>query len=189
MKLTNLCAAGLLAVSLTLSGCEQIQAKVSPKASKTAKTAKIPKTAVATPVQVPAETSDKPLGYLLDVNDARADQLDRVPGMTENLKEMILNSRPFLDMVEFDDELDLLEIPEKKRNALYDHLFMVIDINNGEPKDLQFVPNLSTSTSDQIKAGRPYARRSELQDVIKKSRQKEQVEAILPYFKVVSVQK
>ncbi len=183
MKLTNFCAAGLLAASLTLSGCEQIQSKVSPKASKTAKTE------VAGSMQVAAQASDKPLGYLLDVNEARSDQLDRVPGMTEDIKEMIVNSRPFLDMVEFDDELDLLEIPEKKRNALYAHLFMVIDINNGEPKDLQFVPNLATTTSDQIKAARPYVRPSELKDVIKKSRQKGQVEAIMPYFKIVSVKK
>lgn len=195
MRLINFYIGVIVAASLGLTGCEQIQTKLSPKMSKTSKVtkttpgsklSKAEDSADAVSSQNPA-SSVKPVGYLLDVNEASPEKLDRVPGMTPEIKTLILSTRPFLDMVEFDDELDLLNVSEKDRMKLYKHVFMVIDINNGVPEDLNFVPQLSNSAVHAVKSARPYAKRDDLKAVLKKTRQKDEVNAIMPYFKVVPV--
>jgi len=132
--------------------------------------------------QPEATKAVKPLGYLLDVNSATEDQLARVPGLTPEIHRMIMDIRPFLDMVEFDEELDGIKVSTKKRAALYQHLFMKIDINNTPIEDLQFVPNLSNSLSHKVKTGRPYNSLSELRAVIEDSRQSENTDQIMEYF-------
>lgn len=142
----------------------------------------------------PAATGDaasavKPLGYLLDVNDATKEQLMRVPGLTPDIHRLIENTRPFLDMVEFDDEIDYLDVSASDREELYKYLFMVIDINNGEMEDLRFVPGLSKADAYKITSNRPYQSHAELKKVIEKFAEPKEAERLLAYFKVKKLAK
>lgn len=171
---------------LILGGCEaasELPSKL--RGSKQTQTTPdaTPVSAEASPPAVQAEVI-KPLGYLLDVNEATPEQLLRVPGLDENIKKMIHSTRPFLDMVEFDDELTLMNVSEKDRTTLYGYLFMVVDINNSPIEDIFLVPGLSKGLAYKIQSGRPYNSRAELKDLIENSRKGEDVEQIMAYFKV-----
>lgn len=126
-----------------------------------------------------------PLGYLLDVNDATHGQLKRVPGMTTKIDELIKKTRPFISMVEFDDELDLIGVSDKNRAVLYEHLFMMVDVNNAAFKEYSFVPGLSSSLAQAIQAGRPYEDRRALVETMEANRKNEDVERLASYFKVL----
>lgn len=137
----------------------------------------------------PEAKAVKPLGHLLDINEAAEAQFLRVPGLTPEIQKLIKDTRPFLDMAEFDDMLSFLDVSSKARKALYGHVFIVIDINNSPTDDIEFVPGLSNNVVHKIQSGRPYKNLSALKSVLEKSRQSEDADYLIKYFKVAQPKK
>lgn len=182
----------IMAASISLAGCEALSDQI-PKLrggkSKTNVEVTAPNLPNSTEPAAKTAKPIKPLGYLLDVNEATEEQLRGVPGVTPEIHKLIKNTRPFLDMVELNDELERLGLSKSERRELYTHVFMVIDINNGVIEDLEFVPNLSKSQAFAIENGRPYKNRDALKKVIEKVSKPEAVDRLMPYFKVNKAQK
>lgn len=126
----------------------------------------------------------KPLGYLVDVNEVTDSQLSQIPAMTPDVKKLIKDLRPFLDIAEFDDELDLLNIPPKKRMALYEHIFMRVDANTSPVEEFLFIPGMSKKMAFKIENGRPYANTAELKATLLDSYKGDKAQKILQYFSV-----
>ena len=179
----------IMAASMSLAGCEALSDQISNLRGGKSKTNAVATAPNSASVTETAAKSVKPLGYLLDVNEATEKQLRGVPGVTPEIHKLIKNTRPFLDMVELNDELERLGLSASERRELYTHVFMVIDINNGVMEDLQFVPNLSKSQAFDIENGRPYKNRDALKKVIEKVSKPDAVDRLMPYFKVKKAQK
>jgi len=125
----------------------------------------------------------KPRKYLLHINDATNAQLSQVPDITPEIM------RPFLDVVEFDEELDRLGVSSKKRAALYEHIFMHVDANNSPFEELLVIPNVSKKNAFDIVDARPYSGKSDLMSQLEKSYKRDEAEKILKYFKITKPQK
>lgn len=176
----------LIASGLSLAACDAIFTKTASQGEVQSSSQTV--AAGAQNTQRVNSQSLKPIGYLLDINEATYEDMARVPGFTPKIKDLVENTRPFLDMIEIDDELDMLGVSNKKRKDLYTHLFMVIDINNGEMQDLKFVPQLSNSLASEIVHGRPYKSRAELEKVIEASVEPDQAKQLMSYFKVEKIE-
>jgi len=176
---------GLTAISaLLVVGCERAS-NIKSKSSSAANVAALP-AGVEPALQAQAA---KPRKYLLHINDATNAQLSQVPDITPEIIDLVSNLRPFLDVVEFDEELDRLGVSSKKRAALYEHIFMHVDANNSPFEELLVIPNVSKKNAFDIVDARPYSGKSDLMSQLEKSYKRDEAEKILKYFKITKPQK
>src|SRR6185369_215441 len=91
----------------------------------------------------------------LNPNTARADELAAVAGVTSTLTAAIQAQRPFKTMVEF-DKLVRQSLPVDQTKALYEQLFIPIDLNTASKDEIALIPGMSQRMIGEFMEYRPY---------------------------------
>ncbi len=166
--------ASLTVATLTLSGCQAATDKVADMRDGKSETAE-----VATPAVTDRR---KPVEKILDVNTVERYAFLQAPGTTKAMADLILDGRPYLDMLELDDDLDMDGLSERQRKAFYKSAFVLVDINNGEAEDMDFIPDMSRKLAHRIESGRPYADMAGFEAALMKYLKPEQAARLAQYF-------
>jgi len=88
-------------------------------------------------------------------NRAGAEELQGLPHVSEELANEIIDNRPFLGMLELDEFLRK-SMDENKRSALYEKLFIPINLNNASRKEILLVPGVGDRMAHEFEEYRPY---------------------------------
>ena len=136
-----------------------------------------------------ADETASAITYVLDVNSATPQQLLAVPGMTDELQSLIMDTRPFVDMEELNDELRYFGLSSKDIKKLYEHMFLIIDLNTAPKEDFRFVPDMPRNLAHKIENARPYDNLSDLKKNLESTRQKDKADRYMQYFKLTKPKK
>jgi DNA uptake protein ComE-like DNA-binding protein len=111
---------------------------------------------VAAEVETAADTSaPQSSAELVNPNTADEASLAGVPGMTDELVAFVMAERPFVDMLEFDDLISpTLDI--EAREALYEHLFIPLDLNGASEAEILLIPGVGDRMAHEFDEYRPY---------------------------------
>jgi DNA uptake protein ComE-like DNA-binding protein len=95
-------------------------------------------------------------GARLNPNSASANQLASTPGLTPQLIDAIHRQRPFATMVEFNDLVRQV-LSEKDAEALYELLFIPVNLNSASRAEIGLIPGMSSRMVREFLEYRPYA--------------------------------
>ncbi len=164
--------------ALVLGGCQAATDKVTDMRDGKSDTAE-----AATPV---VKDRRKPVKVILDVNTVERFAFLQAPGTTKSMADLILDGRPYLDMLELDDDLDMDGLSERERKAFYKSAFVLIDLNKGAEEDMDFIPGMSRKLAHNIESGRPYADMAAFETTLAKYLKPEQAARLAQYFTLAS---
>lgn len=91
----------------------------------------------------------------LNPNTASANQLASTPGLTPQLIDAIHRGRPFATMVEFDAVIRQV-LSEKEAEALYELLFIPVNLNSASRAEIGLIPGMSSRMVREFLEYRPY---------------------------------
>lgn len=92
---------------------------------------------------------------LVNPNQAPADQLASLPGMTPELADAVVAARPFADMLEV-DALLAGTLDEAAREELYGTLFLPLDLNEASEEEILLIPGVGDRMAHEFEEYRPY---------------------------------
>jgi DNA uptake protein ComE-like DNA-binding protein len=92
----------------------------------------------------------------LNPNTASAAQLNGIAGLGSNLAAAIVAQRPFANMVEF-DKLVRKILDQRKAEALYEQLFIPINLNSASRAEIALIPGMSSRMVREFLEYRPYS--------------------------------
>jgi len=92
---------------------------------------------------------------VLNPNLAGSDELAMLPGMTAELADMVVEARPFSDMIEL-DALVTQHMGSDEPAALYAQMFIPIDLNTAADEEILLVPGVGDRMLHEFKEYRPY---------------------------------
>jgi DNA uptake protein ComE-like DNA-binding protein len=93
---------------------------------------------------------------ILNPNLATEVELRAISGLSGQLVDGILEQRPFLTMAAFDAYLGM-SLSEDQRTALYEGLFLPINLNNATDREILAIPRAGNRMLREFKEYRPYA--------------------------------
>ena len=94
-------------------------------------------------------------GDLLDANLAENDDLQAVPGISEQLAAAIESARPFSTALQFDEVL-AASLDADARAGIYGQVFRQIDLNNASREEIMLIPGMSRRMAHEFEEYRPY---------------------------------
>lgn len=94
-------------------------------------------------------------GALVDPNVADEATLAAIPGMTEELAAAVVGARPFANMLEVDALLGET-LDEAAREALYNHVFIKLDLNAASDDEIKLIPGVGDRMAHEFEEYRPY---------------------------------
>ncbi len=106
---------------------------------------------VAAPVQAQLGTNNG----VLNPNQAGEDELKALPHMTDALAGSLMESRPFLSMIDMDAIVSEL-LDEAQREELYAKLFLPINLNTASREEILLVPGVGNRMAHEFEEYRPY---------------------------------
>jgi DNA uptake protein ComE-like DNA-binding protein len=92
----------------------------------------------------------------LNPNTATPIELTALPGMTPALADAIQKQRPFQSITDF-DELVRQTLSADQAKALYERLFIPVNLNSATPADIALIPGMSQRMIGEFLEYRPYA--------------------------------
>ena len=92
---------------------------------------------------------------LLNPNDADAEALMAVPGMTAELVDALIAARPFADMLEV-DALLAESLDEAAREEAYRMVFLPLDLNAASEEEILLIPGVGDRMAHEFDEYRPY---------------------------------
>lgn len=92
----------------------------------------------------------------LDPNAATEQELAAVTGLDPALAASIVQRRPFASIVEF-DALVRQSLSADQAAALYEQLFVPVNLNTGTPEQIALIPGMSSRMIREFLEYRPYA--------------------------------
>lgn len=92
---------------------------------------------------------------LMDPNEATRGELLSIPGMGAEAVAAVIAARPHDDMLSVDAAL-AEGLPDVQRAAVYEHLWMPIDLNAAPPEVILMIPGIGPRRLEIIQANRPY---------------------------------
>jgi len=92
----------------------------------------------------------------LNPNSATESELAAVEGLSPELAAAILAQRPFETMVEF-SELVSASVATDAASALYEQLFIPINLNSASAEEIALIPGMSRRMVREFLEYRPYA--------------------------------
>jgi DNA uptake protein ComE-like DNA-binding protein len=92
----------------------------------------------------------------INPNTASAPELAALPAMTPALADAIQKQRPFKTMVEF-DKLVRQTLSADQAKALYERLFVPVNLNSATPAEIALIPGMSQNMIREFLEYRPYA--------------------------------
>lgn len=110
----------------------------------------------ATEADAPATTAEAPAATgLLNPNEADAQALMAVPGMTAELVEALIAARPFQDMLQV-DALLAGSLDEAAREEAYRSVFLPLDLNEASEEEILLIPGVGDRMAHEFDEYRPY---------------------------------
>jgi DNA uptake protein ComE-like DNA-binding protein len=100
------------------------------------------------------ETAPQSTG-LLNPNEADAEALLAVPGMTAELVDALIAARPFTNMLEVDAIL-AESLDEAAREEAYRSVFLPLDLNAASEAELLLIPGVGDRLAYEFDEYRPY---------------------------------
>lgn len=92
----------------------------------------------------------------LNPNTATAEELAAVPALDAALAQQIVAQRPFPTMIEF-NALVRQSLAEDQAAALYEQLFIPINLNSAIEDEIALIPGMSRRMIHEFEEYRPYA--------------------------------
>ncbi len=106
-----------------------------------------------TPAQETA--TDVSTTALLNPNLATAEELSAIEGMTDEAVQAVLDSRPFLNMTDFDLAVAEFFAPEA-RLELYSKVFVKLNLNTAPEAEIKLIPGVGDKMAHEFEEYRPY---------------------------------
>ena len=106
-------------------------------------------------VDTPAQTMEAVETGLLNPNEANAEALMAVPGMTAELVDAVVAARPFSNMLEVDALLGEA-LDEAARGEVYRMVFIPIDLNGASEAEMLLIPGVDDHMAYEFDEYRPY---------------------------------
>jgi len=97
------------------------------------------------------EVSKSEMATVLNANLATEEELKGV-GLSDEMVEKILNSRPFLTMTDFDNLLGI----EVNTSELYKKIFVPFNLNTTAEADFKMIPGVGNRMAHEFEEYRPY---------------------------------
>ena len=104
---------------------------------------------------------------VLNPNQVGEDELLALPHMTESIAKSLMESRPFLNMVDV-DAIVSESLNEEQREALYAKLFLPINLNDASREEILLVPGVGRRMAHEFEEYRPYRALAQFQREIGK---------------------
>ncbi len=110
----------------------------------------------AAPAMEAAEaTAAEETAGLLNPNEASAEALLAVPGMTQEIVDAVVAGRPFADMLEV-DALLAGSLDEAAREEAYRSVFLPLDLNEASEEEILLIPGVGDRMAHEFDEYRPY---------------------------------
>ena len=92
---------------------------------------------------------------LVNPNRASLEELIAISGISEATATVIIENRPYLDMTAFDSQLTS-QAAELDKEAVYNQLFVPININTAAESEFKLVPGVGNKMAHEFEEYRPY---------------------------------
>jgi len=92
---------------------------------------------------------------VLNPNTASAGDLAGLTGMSEPLADTVVAGRPYLSMNAL-DEILAQDMSNDDRQALYEQLFLPINLNTASASEIRLIPGMSRKMEHEFEEYRPY---------------------------------
>lgn len=93
-------------------------------------------------------------GGMIDPNNATAEQLGAIPGITPEIANSLVNGRPYQDMRAVNAKLTGLT--EEQRDSVYTRLWKPIDLNSATKEEIELIPGVGPRMRHEFEEYRPY---------------------------------
>ena len=94
-------------------------------------------------------------GVLLNPNDASAEDLAAVAGMTDDAVAALMGARPFANMVDAHSVL-VATIGEEAALAAYESLWLPLSLNDASTEEILLIPGVDDRMAYEFEEYRPY---------------------------------
>ncbi len=102
-----------------------------------------------------AESAAEAVSAVINPNLAGSDELSVLPGMTTALADMVVEARPFSDMIGLAGLVSAHLNPEDAA-ALYARMFIPLNLNTASDEEIRLVPGVGDRMVHEFKEYRPY---------------------------------
>ena len=122
-------------------------------------------------------------GALLNPNDATAEALGAVAGMTDDAVAALMAARPFANMVDVHAVLSGT-IGEEAALAAYESLWLPLSLNDASTEEILLIPNVGDRMAHEFEEYRPYADMDQFRREIGKYVDEEEVARLERYVRL-----
>lgn len=124
-------------------------------------------------------------GAVINPNTSPVEQMAKLPGMNTSLATSIADGRPYTSMKNFDAYM-AEHLDDQARNALYEHLFIPIDLNTARASEIRLIPGMTRKMVHEFEEYRPYTSMTQFRREIGKYVDQDEVERLARYVTVGS---
>jgi DNA uptake protein ComE-like DNA-binding protein len=117
---------------------------------------------------------------VVNPNLATKEDLVKLPGIDAAIADSIIEKRPFSDMVQLDKLLGP-SLNEEKRKALYEKMFVPINLNKASKEEVLLVPGVGKKMAHEFEEYRPYEKMARFRKEIGKYVDKDEVARLEQY--------
>ena len=107
------------------------------------------------PAEHEPQTESAPEAVVINPNLAGGDELATLPGMTAELADMVVDARPFPDMIELNGLISA-HMDQEEAAALYARMFIPLNLNTATDDEMRLVPGVGDRMVHEFKEYRPY---------------------------------
>jgi DNA uptake protein ComE-like DNA-binding protein len=112
--------------------------------------------ALLIPAAAHAQAQTAPPATLVNANTATPAELSKVPGLNDATAKALVGRRPFASMTALDTFLGEQKLTREQRTALYERLFVPVNLNTASDADILLIPRLGKRMLGEFKEYRPY---------------------------------
>lgn len=149
----RLLAAAALLAGLGLAACSGAGEGESGDEAETAERTEAP--ATGTEEGAASAAAEAAADGLVDPNRAPAEELRALSGLPEEAARMIVDRRPFADMVALDAAL-AEQLSEEDRQRLYRGMWIPLGLNDASDREILLIPGVGDRMLGEFKEYRPY---------------------------------
>lgn len=99
--------------------------------------------------------TEQEISTVLNANLTSAQDLLTIEDVSADLADQIISGRPYLDMYTLDSIL-AGSFPEDEKNAVYNSLFVPLDLNTASETEFKMIPGVGDKMAHEFEEYRPY---------------------------------
>ena len=112
--------------------------------------------ALLVPAAAQAQAQTAAPATLVNANTAAPAELAKVPGLSAATAKALVSRRPFASMTALDTFLGEQKLTREQRTAVYERLFVPVNLNTASDADILLIPRLGKRMLGEFKEYRPY---------------------------------